>query len=210
MTAQLSPYTPGSGRNAAVDNVDLGAGAGDVAYAKIVDGTTGGTDVVPASATKGLAVEPRPTVTRVRTSAVVSTTPAYSTGDAIGGELTFANVVRTAGQTGTLLRVQLTDKGQQAAALELHLFSQALSGSSAFADNAALNVVAADLAYFLGAVTIAAADWKLYSATAVADIAVELPIKPVATTLYGYLVIRGAETFVSTSDLAVTVLVRQD
>lgn len=209
MTIDSVAITPGSGEVVATDNVDLGNGAVQVQYVKIIDGTEDGTVPAPVASLKGLAVNPRPTVVRTRVVATVSTTPAYTAGDAIGGELVFANASRVTAQTSHLLRVQITDKAAQSPDLELHLFAASIAGT--YTDNAPFDPTDADLADYLGTVTVAAADWKVLTDNAVADVAADLPFKPNATTnLYGYLVIRSAETYVSSTDLAVTVLIRQD
>lgn len=203
-----SPYTPGAGRYAAVDVVDLGPGDADVPYVKIVDGSEGGYALAPVTSAQGLAVNPRRTLVRRRIAAVISTS-AYAAGDAMGGELLFSVATRYAGGAAQLLRVQVTDKTTNAADLELHLFSDPLAGT--FTDNAPFDPTDADLANYLGTVVIAAADWKLYADNAVADVAADRPFVPLATSnLYGYLVIRSVETYVSSSDIAVIVSISQD
>jgi hypothetical protein len=86
------------------------------------------------------------------------TTPVYSIGDSIGGIQSLTLVEEGKG-TGTLLSLILIDKKNKTPAMDILFYSQTPGGT--ITDNVALAITAADHAsYFLGRVSIAAADWS--------------------------------------------------
>lgn len=134
----------------------------------------------------------------------VSTSPAYSAGDLIGGKISLANASRAATLGGTITSVVLSDKAKQSAATDVVFFTADPSNTT-FTDNAALAVNAADLINIVGVVPITS--WSSFSANSVGYAnGVGLGFTLAAgTTLYAALVSRGTPTYASTSDIQLTV-----
>jgi len=139
----------------------------------------------------------------------VSTTPAYSVGDLVGGKLTFAGAARIAAGSGRVATVTVTDKGKQSQDLDLVLFDADPSGTT-FTDNAAFAPADADLVKIAGVIPIR--EWGGFSDNSAGCArAVGLAFKlPAGTSLYGALVARGTPTFASTSDLSVRLAIEQN
>lgn len=137
----------------------------------------------------------------------VSQTPtitagAYTTGKALGGLLTFSDLVT--GGYSKLISAVLLDKGNQKAAIDLLLFNQTFTPT---ADAATIAISAADFANMIGIISFAAADYATVGSSANA-IATEknlnLPLLgSVNNNVYGQLVVRGSVTYASTSDVTV-------
>lgn len=130
------------------------------------------------------------------------TAGAYSAKDVVGGLLTFANAVREAGGKGKINTLLLTDLGVTANVLQLWLFDTA---PTAIADNAAFDVLDAELPTVIGVIPIAAADYYVATDNQVACVRnVGLEFSCVGTSLYGYLMCTGTPTYASTADITVT------
>lgn len=203
------PITAGSGTLVASDDLTSdGTVGGHVQLLKLVDGTDGGNVRVPAVAGKGLAVEPRPTAKRIAATPTVSTSPAYSAKDAIGGLLTFSNAARSSGGSLLVHAVQIEDKGQQMPDLDLVLFDRSIGAPT---DNAVFNPTDTEVGQCVGVIPIIGADWADFSTNSVATrVGLGLELVLNGTDLFGVLVSRGTPTFTSTSDVVVTLTVLQD
>ena len=201
------------------DNVPISAGVGttigtdDVGGVhfqqfKLVDGTLGSTTPAAVHATRGLSVDPRPSVVRVQVVPTVSTSPAYTAKDAIGGLLTFANAARASGLPIRVDALQVVDKAQQIThALDLVLFTATIGAPT---DNNIFDPTDAELLTCCGVIAVAAADFKDFNDNAVATVRdIGLWAVPTGTSLFGALVARGTPTYVSTSDIAVTLTITQ-
>jgi hypothetical protein len=135
---------------------------------------------------------------------VVSTSPAYASGDAIGGLMTF-DLSGFKPTTGLLLQAAtLYDKAKQSALIDCILFDSNPS-STTFTDNAALAVNAADLGKIIGVVQLSS--YAAFSANSVAYAAgIAVPIQGLpnvaSPSLYASLVSRGTPTYASTSDVS--------
>ena len=84
-----------------------------------------------------------PPSVRISQTPTVSTSPAYTAKDAVGGLLTFANAVRETGGSGVLMGVTVIDASMQMPSLELVLFDRTFTAA---ADNAIFSPSDADLA----------------------------------------------------------------
>jgi len=147
-----------------------------------------------------------PPSVRISQTPTVSTSPAYTAGDAVGGLLTFANAVRESGSSGVLMSVVVIDASQQRPSLELVLFDRTFTAST---DNAVFDPTDADLANCIGVVAIGS--WSNFSDNSVATVSgVSLPIVLNGTSLFGQLLTRGTPTFVATSDISVLCTVLED
>lgn len=148
----------------------------------------------------------------VRATPATSASPDYSTGDNVGGLLTFTDALDKS-QTGVLMSVTISDKAGQTGALDLVLFDSNPS-STTFTDNGALTVNDADLVKILGVVAVVSADYHAFADNSVASVAgVGLPLQLAGASdqtgqqipaLYGALVARGTINLASTSDLQVS------
>lgn len=144
--------------------------------------------------------------TRLTAQPVVSTTPAYTAKDAVGGKLTFGNAARTSGGSITIQSVVIVDRSQQQPALELVLFDRDFTASN---DNAAFDPTDADLAYCIGVIKVG--DWSDFNDNAVAvRTGIGLAAKLEGTDLYGQLVTRSTPTFVATTDIMVAIEIIRD
>lgn len=205
--ADTVQITAGSGTSVGTDEVTIGATLQHVQRVKLVDGTDGGTDLLVGSAARGLQVDPRLKAVRVQVTPTVSTTPAYTAKDSLGGLLTFAGVARSSGGSAFIDSVQIVDKGQQMTALDLILFDRSITAPT---DNAIFNPSDTELGYVIGVVPILSSDWRDLSTNSVVDRPVGREVVLNGTDLYGVLVARGTPTFTSTTDLVVAVNVTQD
>lgn len=144
--------------------------------------------------------------TRITVQPTVSTTPAYTAKDSVGGKLTFTNAARTSGGSITIQTAVIIDRSQQMPVLELVLFDRDFTASN---DNAAFDPTDADLAYCVGVIRIS--DYADFNDNAVAVRAgIGLTAKLEGTDLYGQLVTRSAPTFVATTDIVVALTVIRD
>lgn len=136
----------------------------------------------------------------------VSTSPAYTAKDSVGGLLTFRGICK-ASNTVQVNSVTITDKADQAVAYDLQLFS-ANPTASTFTDNSVTAVNTTDLAKILPVISLLSTDHFSYSATGVSSLSSLNSGGFVTTTggtLYGVLVTRGTPTYTSTSDITVRV-----
>jgi hypothetical protein len=136
----------------------------------------------------------------------VSTSPAYTPGDAVGGLLTFANAAQATGGSGLLLAATALCKTPALLPiLELWLFDQTFGAT---ADNSPFAPSDADMARCLGVIPIAA--WYDNSLNSQAVWRGAHPYVLVGTSLFGQLVTRTAVTLGSTSDLIIGLNVTRD
>lgn len=140
----------------------------------------------------------------------VSTSPAYSVGDCVGGKLTLSSIVRS-GSKGLLVSVLVSDTSNQKAGLELLIFNADPSGST-LTDNTAAVIAAADVSKVIRRISIAASDYVTIDSKAFADIVVSgRELKPASgTDLYAALVTTGTPTYAATTALGLRLGVLQD
>lgn len=161
-----------------------------------------------ADAGKFAQVATAATLTKVATP-TVSTTPAYTSGDSIGGLISLTSAVRYAAGGGTITSVVISDKAKQSAPIDV-IFFTANPGSTTFTDNGALAVNAADLISIVGVISVTS--YSAFSANSVGSaLGQSLPfVLGSGTTLYAALVARGTPTYASTSDVQLTVGILPD
>lgn len=164
------------------------------------------TDVaLPAGSNAIGAVTPRFTRTLLTATATVSTSPAYTAGDAVGGLLTLPSAARVSGGTIVIEAIVVIDKSKQAPALIAQFFDRSVTVAS---DNAAADYSDADMLFGLPPVQLS--NWETYGSNSVCGRVVNMPWKLNGTDLYLQFVTRGTPTFAGTSDIVVGVLVAQD
>lgn len=204
--------TAGSGTNIATDDVS------SVHYQrmKIVDGTDGQSTEVPAdsdsTAKRGLYVVPhlqsKAIIVATSSGQITTATTAYSAGDQVGPQFSFANAGRWTGGTGVITGVQLVDKSDIIGAYDF-VFTRAsvtLAGDNAawaVSDADALNLI--EVVQANGAIDVG--NNRICRAMGLA-----IPFDTGSgTTLYGSLITRAAHTFFgAATDLQFTVYVTQD
>ncbi|PZR37162.1 hypothetical protein [Caulobacter segnis] len=141
--------------------------------------------------------------TVVQTQALAGSTTQYAAGDAIGGLLTFAGFGRIAGGTGLVQMASVMSKSAQTFACDLVLFHTA-PAASAFVDNNAAVIAAADWDKILGVVHIS--DWTALGGPSFAEatqLAMAYKVAVGQTDIYGVLISRGTPTLNSATDLKV-------
>lgn len=186
-----------------------GGASGHVQFVKLVDGTANGTDGLPGTAARGLAVDPRPKITRVAVNSAGLTTAstAYVTGDQLGTILEFTNAVRASGGSAMLLSGTLLDKAKVISGVDLYLFDRSVTLAS---DNAAADFSDSDMENCLGVVEFPypKQHGSNYFATA-PNIGLEVVSN--ATSIFGALVTRSGHTFFgAATDLRVSLTFSQD
>ena len=201
--------TAGSGTNIATDD-DGGVHYQEVKIMAGADGTFTG-DVAGRTVDGGsgaaLYVDPRPKAVRLAVTPTISSGAVYAAKDAIGALMTFSNAARASGGSIWIDRVQVLDKGQQMATLDLVLFDRTLTAPT---DNAAFDPTDAELATAVAVVPIIAADYKDFNDNSLADRPVGVEAVLNGTDLFGVLVARSTPTYTSTSDIVVTLTLLQD
>jgi hypothetical protein len=136
------------------------------------------------------------------TGLTVSTSPAYTSGDAVGGLLTFSGVcAESAGRrSGLAVHVEITDLAKQDASLDLILLNANPTGTTV-TDNSPLDIADADIGKIIGHLSIVTyADFNDSSAGQSAPKIVPFML-PSGTDLYGILVTRSTPTYVATTDV---------
>lgn len=156
---------------------------------------------------KGKVIQSTPTVS----------TSIYASGDQVGTLMELQNAVDDSSGTATIVSVSLHDKASQSSILQVLFFNDAPTVTSS--DNAALNISDAEMAAkCIGHVSIVAADYFALSASSMACVRnVQLVVNSVksATNTTGksiWAIIRsgGTPTYASTTDLVLSVGLRQD
>jgi hypothetical protein len=133
----------------------------------------------------------------------------YATGDNFGGKLTLTGMTRTAAGSGMIQSVVITSKVLGTFTADV-IFFNADPSASTFTTNTAQALADADLAKIIGVAqcntVVAVTDASIHQASNLA-----LPFKlPSGTTGYAAIVVRGAPTPASTSDISISIRVLQD
>lgn len=188
------------------DGTNTGDLAGRTVTSSLV--ATGATDVAAY-------VDPRVQRQIFTVTPTISTTPAYTAGDCLGGLQTISNAARFSGGGGVITSVTVLDKSpSQRAAFDIFLFNGSITATT---DNAAFVPTDADAAKCVGVISILTTDYNTAFVGAVNSVAFKPDTKtntlPQAmaipyycsgsTTLYAQLVTRGTPTYTSTTDIVV-------
>jgi hypothetical protein len=193
--------TAGTGTSIATDDV----GGVHVQFVKLYDGTDGSTTPVVWNANRGFRVV-ETAINRFSVTPTISASAAYTSGDAIGGLLTFANVARFSGGGARLKQVLIVDKDAARAPLDLVLFDRTFTNT---ADNAAFDPTDADLANVVAVVPIGT--YANFNDKALGySLQLDLPLLLNGTSLFGQLVMRGEPTYTTTSALIVILSILQE
>lgn len=131
----------------------------------------------------------------------VSTSPAYSSGDVLGGKLTIANAFRASGKTAVLQDLYLADNANQKPTGSL-LFFNADPAAATTTDNSAF-AYSTDFTKQCGRVDVASSDWSTIGGKATLhnkNIGAVLSAAS-GTTLYAVFVTTSTPTYAATTDL---------
>lgn len=187
---------------------------GDMQVTKLAYSALGDETLVQANAL-GLLVNGGPQTFRIEVNSAGLTTAstAYTSGDQLGTELTFANAARATGQGGIVAGAVLLDKPKVLSAtpadVDLLLFTSSITGAS---DNAAFDDSDTDMGEYVGRIRFYLADWMSMSSNAVNERqGLSIPYVCDATSLFGILVSRTNHTFFgAVTDLRVTLTLIRD
>jgi len=146
----------------------------------------------------------------------VISTSAYTSGDALGGKLTFEYAARRPGGTGIVMSVTIVDEAGNSVATDLILFNKDFTPT---ADNAPIAISDADAINIVGVINIVNADYTTTGANSVAEVTnTKLKFKckedwaddNTGKKLYGQLVTRSTPTYAATNDITVKLKIDQD
>lgn len=206
------PLTPGSGRNAATDEVSYSGDTADVQLIRIV-GTTGSegakTVVEMARADTYRVTAHRDTLRiAVASSGLTTATTAYTAGDQVGALLTLANAARASGGTGRILGVSLLDANDIIGPYDVVFFRASVTLA---ADNAAFAISDSDALSLVAVVPLSGA-WDIGNNRVAQAHNLNLPYDcSGGTSLYAALITRAGHTFfAAATDLTLIVHVERD
>ena len=159
-----------------------------------------GANPLPVAGTVGVDV-----LTIVQTPTI--TAGAYAANDALGGLLTFANAARVAGGKCTIRSIVVKDLASQDGEIDLVFFDRMFGAT---ADNAPFDPSDADLANVVGHVKMRVSDYIDFVDNSIATRDnLGLSISLLGTSLFAQAVIRGIETYASTSDITIKLVVER-
>lgn len=139
------------------------------------------------------------TVSKASVTPTISTSPAYSINDAVGGKMSFANAVPYAGYQGMIASLLMIDAQKLNAPVDVYFFNDDPT-STTFTDNAAWDLNSADYDKLIGVAHLT--DFSNQNAASTAQaINLNLPFKAVGTTIYAVAVARTTPTMTSTTGL---------
>lgn len=137
----------------------------------------------------------------VKVALVVSTSPAYTAGDDVGGLITIANAVRVSAGVSILASIQLLDRANQKPTGAIYIFD-ANPGSATITDNAAF-VFSTDDLKVVAQIPVSTSDWVTTNSKASANLsALAREVQAASgTTLYAVFVTTSTPTFAATTDM---------
>lgn len=137
----------------------------------------------------------------IKVPLTVSTSPAYTAGDAIGGKITLANAVRLAGGKSLLESLMVLDRSNQKPTFDV-LFFDADPAAATITDNSGF-VFSTDDLKCVGRVNVTTGDFVTLNGKATASFGALNRIMQAAsgTSLYAAAVATTTPTFVATTDV---------
>lgn len=194
----------------ASDEVNInGAGAAHVAYAKLADGTNGSTQVIQGGE-QGLFVMPRYDLQRIAVTSggLTTATTAYTSGDQVGTQFTFANAGRVTGGSGRIVAATLISAADIIGAYDLVITRSSITLA---ADNAAYAISDTDALTVIDVIQLSGAIDLGNNRIARAS-GLSIPYNcDGGTSLYGSLITRAGHTFFgAVTDLQVTLWVERN
>jgi hypothetical protein len=144
----------------------------------------------------------------IKDTTVVSTSPTYTSGDAVGAKRTLANALTSIG-TGVLESITVLDRANQKATLEIFIFD-ADPTNATITDNAAF-VFSTDDLKVLARIEVGPSDYVTINSKAVATIkGIGVALKAAGTSLYVVVVTTDTPTYAATTDLQLIFGILQD
>ena len=130
----------------------------------------------------------------------ITASSAYSSGNALGGLLTFSSAGLSG--MGKILSVYVYDKAGQSIACDLLLFKESFTATT---NKTAIAISSADLLNMIGAVSIVAGDYVSVGTGSIASKSLGYLgyVEGSVANLYGQLVTRGTPTYAAVSDITV-------
>lgn len=201
------PITPGSGAVVAADEATYSGDTAKIQLLRLVQvtGSEGSKTVVEEigklSAGENHVGQVGSPLDTVSVTPTISATPAYTSGDAVGGKQTLTSAVRVSGGKALLQTLTVIDRANQKQPLTILFFNSDPSAAT-ITDNAAF-VFSTDISKLIGKVNVLAADYETVDSIAVATIAnLGLLLKASGSAnLFVAVVTTGTPDFASTSDL---------
>lgn len=137
------------------------------------------------------------------------TAGAYTSGDALGGLLTFAGAAAVSGGRGTITKIVIIDDDNELQPIDVVFFDQTFTATG---DNAAFDPSDADMQNCLGHVSVAATDYSSFNDNAEATKRnVGFDFRLVATTsLFAQMVIRDVGGYTATDDITIQITIAMD
>ncbi len=133
----------------------------------------------------------------------VTTSSAYTAGNAVGGLITLSNINRASGLSVFIQSVVVNSKSLQSTQFDLVFFNANPTGSTC-TDKTTFSVATADAAKLVGAAHVS--DWTASGLGSVGQMQQPpIGITPSGTAVYACMVTRGTPTFTATSDLTLIV-----
>lgn len=148
--------------------------------------------------------------TVIQVALTVSTTPAYTANDLIGGKITISNALRVSGGTGTLQSLEILDRAAQKPAGILYIFN-ADPTVGTYTDNAAPTVSTDDLKV-IAQIPVSQGDYVTTNNKSFAAPAFNPKVVKAAsgTSLYAIFQTTSTPTFAATTDVQLTFGILQD
>lgn len=171
------------------------------------------TFVQPVTMTSGGEITEPPTIIARGRQIELEVTPAitagaYTSGDALGGLLTFGGAALANGRGGTITKVVITDDDDENQPIDLVFFNQPFVAT---ADNAPFDPSDADLANCIGHISIAATDYASFNDNSEATKRnVGFDYVLVGTSLRGQAVIRDVGGYAAVDDITIKLTIRFD
>jgi hypothetical protein len=200
------------------DDAHVSADAGIMALAvrrdaaAVGSGTDGDYSTLNVDASGRMWVRPAPVQKRIQNTPTISTSPAYTSGDVLGGLQTLTDAARESGGSGIVQSITVLDKTQaQRAAMDILFFDQSVTVAS---DNNAVAMSDGDMANCIGVVSIGPYNqaWPgtpLNSHSTLINVGLPFICNGTAN-LYAVAVVRATPTYVSTTDLIFSYSILQD
>lgn len=145
---------------------------------------------------------------KIAVTPTITSGSAYTTGNVVGGKLTFSSALLTAG-SGVLESISIRCKSVQTATFLLALFDSNPTNTT-WTDKTAPSINAADIPFLVGIYQLASFSSSLGTHTIYNLNGISQTLAAGATTLYGVLVVTGTPTFASTSDITAVLGILQD
>lgn len=148
--------------------------------------------------------------TEVIKVAPVISTGIYASGDNIGGLLTISAATKDC-RSGVIEAVTIADRDKEDAPIDI-IFFDANPTATTFTDNDAQVLHDTDLFRIIGVVKLLAASYSDFTLSSVVSSQnINFPFKLSGSSiLYACLVVRGTPTYTATTDLQLSVVIRQD